>query len=190
MAPTRFLGSNKLPRVNPLSGFPLFKELQDIIAQFLVHGNASLLETAILEKLTTREKGPLQGALLLACFNEIFLLNVLPPESTTGLVARFAEFSKWSKSSPALQSLFKPAERAVFNLFSTPPGHGLGPAPAAGASAMGGGGGASSPRGSPRNSPLLQLTPDSSTDDILTTRLAAHVVAGAMNHGRTGSRNS
>ena len=188
MAPTRFLGSNKLPRVNPLSGFPLFKELQDIIAQFLVHGNASLLETAILEKLTTREKGPLQGALLLACFNEIFLLNVLPPESTTGLVARFAEFSKWSKSSPALQSLFKPAERAVFNLFSTPPGHGLGPAPAAGASAMGGG--ASSPRGSPRNSPLLQLTPDSSTDDILTARLAAHVGAGAMNHGRTGSRIS
>lgn len=165
----RFIGDNKIPKVNPLAGVPLFKELQDAIAKFLVHGNVAMLEAAVAVVAAAHEKRSVQGALLLAAFHEIALIAVLPLEYSAGLRQRRVDFAQWLDSSAQLDALFDSSERAVFRMFA-------GSNPAAVASA---GGISAATAAATVSSNSFLLSPESSTDVILRVRLAAHVTAGA-----------
>jgi hypothetical protein len=115
---SRFLGSNKIPKVNPLQIFPLFAEVQNIVSQYLVSGSISAMESSLSTLFSTQTKRKIQSALLLVCFHEVFLLSVLPEDSTAGLKQRCIDFNQWAQKGTFLESIYNEQERGIFTLFA------------------------------------------------------------------------
>lgn len=185
----RFLGANKvisillfllycsntaldfpqLPKVNPFVEVPMFDSIQAIVSQFIVlHGNVETMEANLQELIKSTASGAsgvIKCALLLACYHEVFLLNVLPFESTRGLEHRRKLFHDWLTSSPVVTEIYPSAvERQVFLFFAsgfdgrTKVGH----LPEATLDGM------------------FSLSPESRPEDILRSRLCAHLAAAAL----------
>lgn len=92
---TRFLGSNRLPRINPFVSYPSFSCIQETICNFLHSGDVDTFDLTTMETLQTIEMGTFCGALLLATFHEIGLLAMLPQENTKNLLPKFILFEQW-----------------------------------------------------------------------------------------------
>jgi hypothetical protein len=163
---TRFLGSNRLPRINPFVAFPLFSSMQSIISEHMQSGNIGSLDHALFEAVQANNGAAVCAALLLACFHEIALLSLLPQDTTIVVRQRCVELERWLLS--ASTSFARVTSRAHRNAllfyglgaFSPQVVHDV-------ASRWGG------------RCPLL-LDELSSSDAILRTRFAAHVVASAI----------
>ena len=168
--------------MNPLTSFPLFGKLQELVSQYLLTGNNADIDTGISELLVTHPKRLIQGALLLASFHEIFLLSVLPADSTRGLLQRRLEYDDWLMRSPVLKTVFTDNEHRVLLLFASGTLTAI-PSTSATTSSSS----SSSVREEEESTGIkanatsfFTLTPESSADSILRLRVAAHVVAVAL----------
>jgi len=110
----QFLGSNKLPQNLPFKNFPLWKSVHAAVAECMQPSASTMqpLEAAITAELGDRKTLTdsslnLKGVLLLAFFQEAFLLQVLPE---IPLVTRFrlTALQDWVTTSPVLDFLSKP----------------------------------------------------------------------------------
>jgi hypothetical protein len=156
---TQFLGKDKLPRSNPFVIMAYFRECTDAFSQFLSSGNIGKFESDITSVLTNDAANSipkLRGAFLVAMFNEITLLSVLPTLINQELLGRIETLVVWCETSSFIKKLYNPSEIAVLLLLTT---------------------GKSS---SKERVPAFMLDPDSSTDQIMQVRLAIHVVAVSL----------
>jgi hypothetical protein len=164
----------QIPKINPLVDFAHFAQFQELVSQFLVTGNAQALDAALLEKAATIPKRHIMGALLLASFHEVFLLSILPRDSTEGLRQRRAEYDSWLLRSTALGEIFNASERQIFIQFAS------GTAGRSTAANNSSSLGASSSSSGVDPLSFFALSSDSSSDAVLRLRVAAHVVAVAL----------
>jgi hypothetical protein len=144
-----------------------------LISQFLIAGNTQALDSAIFEKAASVPSRTLQGALLLASFHEVFLLSVLPAEATMGLSQRRSQYDLWLRNSSALKRIFNNTELAVFHKFAS--------ATVVNGSQTGYTSGTGT-MGLPSTDPFsfFAISSNSSSDDILRLRVAAHVSAAVL----------
>lgn len=131
---TRFLGSNLLPRVNPFLGLPQYRSVQAQVAQVLQSGDISALSEIFATAITTTTADSdtdsaspsmsmspgeaearwqqcrfLCGLLLLALFNEVALLSMLPMEAVQSqLQTRARDLERWILQQGQGQSLGGP----------------------------------------------------------------------------------
>lgn len=126
---TRFLGSNLLPRVNPFVNLPNYKYVQAQVAQGLQSGDVTALShifarmdasgSPVETECRFQQCRYLSGLLLLALFNEIALLSLLPTEAVqTQLQTRVRLIETWifESSGPTLACL-SAVERHVIVFF-------------------------------------------------------------------------
>lgn len=115
---SRFMGSNRLPRVNPLMVTPFFTDLQEVIANYLKSGNVSTLDASI-EEFVTKHPNDLpiiKSSLLLALFNEVGVLPLLPQHSTNQIRSLCPGLKNWIVGSPKLHFL-NANERQLITFF-------------------------------------------------------------------------
>jgi hypothetical protein len=152
---TRFLGSNRLPQINPFVSFPCFPIVQETLCNLLHSGDVDLFDSKILETLQAVGSGTLCGALLLAAFHEVGLLALLPQENTKNLRSKLTLFEQWLFSLTEVPEMYKKMIIAFgLGKFSTRQSEGT----------------------------SLFLDEASSTESILRTRFIVHVVAVAMQY--------
>jgi hypothetical protein len=96
---TRFLGSNRLPQINPFSDYPSCPSAQKALCSFMHSGDVASLNANITEILQTTRIGIVCGALLSASFHEIGLLALLPSANTSNLRSKIHQFEEWILSS-------------------------------------------------------------------------------------------
>jgi hypothetical protein len=96
---TRFLGSSKLPRINPFLVFPGYTEVQPTLAEYMQSGNVEALEEGFRHLLSSLRANRLGAALLLVCFHEVSLLSLLPASNTTAVRTRCVALQRWLLSS-------------------------------------------------------------------------------------------
>jgi hypothetical protein len=115
----RFLGSNKLPQNNPFGSFPLMEPVHTAVSACLTPQSTScaplddLMMALIADPMTQLT---VKGSLLLALFQEVYLLQVLP-EIPEVVRERFVAVQAWVQNSPSLAFL-TPPERQLLRFFS------------------------------------------------------------------------
>jgi hypothetical protein len=102
---TRFLGSNLLPRLNPFVALPNYSSVQAQVAQVLQSGDIPALALIFASappsshaeaEVKGQQARYLSGLLLLALFNEVALLSLLPMEAVQSqLQDRAREIEVW-----------------------------------------------------------------------------------------------
>jgi hypothetical protein len=153
---TRFLGSNRLPQINPFSNYPSCPDVQKALCSFMHSGDVASFNTTITDILQGTRIGIVCGALLLASFHEIGLLALLPPENTSNLRSKIHQFEQWVLSSTGALCNAQMYRMMIISF-------GLGKF--------------SSKQG--EKFPLM-LDEASSSESILRVRFTVHVVAAAM----------
>lgn len=152
----RFLGSNRLPRVNPLLATPFFTHMKEALAAFLSTSNITLVQDAVASCL--QEHGPeaTQASLLLGLFNEVYLLAVLQQQGTDAISVRCRQLHEWLQTSQDL-SFCSAAERTLLLLFA----------------------GANVPLPQPLQD-VFKLDHASSPEAVMRVRFIAHVCAASL----------
>jgi hypothetical protein len=111
----RFLGTNKLPRFNPLSKVPLWDEVHKALATGMspLASDFAALEAVLkLSLADLTKKTQAKGALIAAMFHEGYLMQVLPdlPSST---LKKMAALQSWAQNATILSSIFDKTEREL-----------------------------------------------------------------------------
>lgn len=91
---TRFLGSNRLPKINPFVSYPLFTVVHDAFCSFIQSGDMAEFDAKITH-IKGLSSGGLCGNLLLASFHELGLLALLPTDRTANLKNKISNFERW-----------------------------------------------------------------------------------------------
>jgi hypothetical protein len=147
----QFIGSDRMPQSNPIKLIPLVSELSAAIAAF---ANTADCATLDLEVAKHAQHPCFAGALVLACFQDIYQLRAVSLDE--GAPLDWIElFRTWLRGSPQLQAL-APTERQILLFFTDTQ------RPAAAPTELG---------------HAWDLSPASSTSHVVRLRLMVHIVA-------------
>ena len=120
---TRFLGSNLLPQINPFLTIPGYKRIQADVAQVLQSGDVTILVKALSSPVQSESHSRyICGLLLLALFNEVALLSLLPMEAVQSqLQSRAKMIENWihadGSQQPSSLAVLSPGERHCLIFF-------------------------------------------------------------------------
>lgn len=91
----RFIGSNKLPKWNPYTLFPLFTAVQEILAAFVSTRNLNEFSVLMQQILSDNDRYQVTSAFMLAGFHEFRMLVLLPATEQAGLDSISGALRQW-----------------------------------------------------------------------------------------------